>query len=120
MSNKHPRPADGVPGKTTKDGKPKPWTIKEFCEVISWGGVCGAEEGVNVSSYSSFMKKRGTMGGCEGGTYRLVPWRLHFSKETRANRANNATAEQTSFSRRKGSGRGSLRQMRGGNVRKSK
>lgn len=81
-----------------KGGKPKPWMIKELCEVITWGGVCGAEEGLSVSSYSGFMKKRGTMGGCQGGTYRLVFWCLHsfFSKETRANCANRLAAERMS------------------------
>lgn len=48
-----------MPGEFQKNGKPKPWTAKAFCDAI----------GVSTSSYQNFMKKSGHMGGAENHTY---------------------------------------------------
>ncbi len=53
------KPENGIRGEFTKDGKPKPWTIKAFCDAI----------GVNQGSYQRFIKAKGHMGGAETKTY---------------------------------------------------
>jgi hypothetical protein len=53
------KPENAQPGEFTKNGKPKPWTAKAFCDVI----------GVSPRSYGTFMKKSGHMGGAENHTY---------------------------------------------------
>jgi hypothetical protein len=53
------KPENAQPGEFQKNGKPKPWTAKAFCDAI----------GVSTKSYGSFMKKSGHMGGAENHTY---------------------------------------------------
>jgi hypothetical protein len=53
------KPENAQPGAVQKNGKPKPWTAKAFCETI----------GVSARSYQNFMKKSGHMGGAENHTY---------------------------------------------------
>ena len=60
INNKNPDPEDGMPGEFKKDGSPKPWTIKAFCEAIG---------GVSSGSYNKFMRKTGAMAGAANGVY---------------------------------------------------
>lgn len=53
------KPENAMPGEFQKNGKPKPWTTKAFCDAI----------GVSTSSYQNFMKKTGHMGGAENHAY---------------------------------------------------
>jgi hypothetical protein len=53
------KPENAQPGVFAKNGTPKPWTAKAFCDAI----------GVSTSSYGAFMKKSGHMGGAENHTY---------------------------------------------------
>lgn len=53
------KPENAQPGEFAKNGKPKPWTAKAFCDAI----------GVSTKSYGAFMKKSGRMGGAENHTY---------------------------------------------------
>jgi hypothetical protein len=43
-----------------------PWTVKAFCEVTG-GWVTDGGKPINGNSYRRFMKKSGTMDGCESG-----------------------------------------------------
>ena len=52
--------SNAIPREFLKDGKPKPYNIKTFCEAIG---------GVNSNSYRRFMKTKGVMGGAENGTF---------------------------------------------------
>ena len=49
-----------MPGEFKKDGSPKPWTLKAFCEAIG---------GVGNGSYNKFMHKTGAMAGAANGVY---------------------------------------------------
>jgi hypothetical protein len=53
------KPENAQPGEFAKNGKPKPWTAKAFCDAI----------GVSTKSHGAFMKKSGHMGGAENHTY---------------------------------------------------
>jgi hypothetical protein len=49
-----------MPGEFKKDGSPKPWTVKAFCEAIG---------GVSNGSYNKYMRKTGAMAGASNGVY---------------------------------------------------